>query len=203
MTCNTKRHPILILLCIAFLMTISSGVGATSFSFSSPIIGGGVFAGSFTILPNPLDPSNFTASNPGPPTIGPWEFSFTGIPNPNTAFNIAINSVANAGFFLQGLTVSNGELASAEFRSNTLGFIYNRSGWTNQQIRIGNGNLGRTFQIQKSPPVAAVPEPGTIALFATGLLGLAGYRWHQRRREGDSGRITNAPQIDSYESLLS
>ena len=32
--------------------------------------------------------------------------------------------------------------------------------------------------------VPAVPEPGTIALFATGLFGLAGYRWHQRRREG-------------------
>ncbi len=29
----------------------------------------------------------------------------------------------------------------------------------------------------------AVPEPGTWLLFATGLLGLAGYGWSQRRRE--------------------
>ena len=29
-----------------------------------------------------------------------------------------------------------------------------------------------------------VPEPSTVALFATGLLGLAGYRWQQQRREG-------------------
>ena len=29
-----------------------------------------------------------------------------------------------------------------------------------------------------------IPEPGTIMLLTTGLLGLAGYRWHQRRREG-------------------
>lgn len=31
---------------------------------------------------------------------------------------------------------------------------------------------------------STVPEPSTILLFASGLLGLAGYRWSQRRREG-------------------
>ncbi len=38
-----------------------------------------------------------------------------------------------------------------------------------------------TFGEQTTP---AIPEPTTMLLFGTGLLGLAGYRWQQRRREG-------------------
>ena len=34
-----------------------------------------------------------------------------------------------------------------------------------------------------TPISAAIPEPSTVLLFATGLLALEGYRWRQRRRE--------------------
>ncbi len=37
---------------------------------------------------------------------------------------------------------------------------------------------------RSSAPITSTPEPGTMILLSTGLLGLAGYRWQQRRREG-------------------
>ncbi len=44
--------------------------------------------------------------------------------------------------------------------------------------------LGTDFPVAATITPAAVPEPATIALLGSGLLALAGYRWHQRRREG-------------------
>ncbi len=40
-----------------------------------------------------------------------------------------------------------------------------------------------TGSLSVFPHPTAVPAPSVIVLFSTGLLGLAGYRWHQRRRE--------------------
>jgi len=47
-----------------------------------------------------------------------------------------------------------------------------------------NGLGTRVAGVGSAVLVSAVPEPTSVLLFASGLLGLAGYRWHNRRGEG-------------------
>jgi len=49
--------------------------------------------------------------------------------------------------------------------------------------RCWRGLEGATFNFSDS--TSTIPEPATMLLFGSGLAGLAGYRWHQRRREGN------------------
>ncbi len=55
-----------------------------------------------------------------------------------------------------------------------------RGTWTAALLTGGTPPPGASGTFTQTP----VPEPTSMLLLASGLLGLAGYRWQQRRREG-------------------
>ncbi len=85
-------------------------------------------------------------------------------------FNIFSPFIVRAG------EVVNGRNTSLDFRIRDIG----PGGDTTGSPFFNFAQFTASASVNQAP----VPEPGTILLLSSGLLGLAGYRWQQRRREG-------------------
>lgn len=97
----------------------------------------------------------------------------------------------NYGIFAAGSNVTGGGLAAADLLIDTSAtfWIAQPSGWTSLEqlgtsVRITYGSLPDNL-IAATTIVAAgaapVPEPGTLFLLSSSLVGLAAWRWRQRR----------------------
>ncbi len=142
---------------------LSGQLGMVSFTTGSLISGslaaGGTFAagGSFTIVANGKDglPSGslFSGTFTGPVT---WTATWT----PNMGPNKQGAWVYTLKGSISG-TLSNGEKLSGTIIETTFDVSHGMQFST--MANLNSGSVG----------LAAVPEPGTMALFATGLVGLA------------------------------
>ncbi len=126
-----------------------------------------------------VGPNDYTAE------ITDWTFEWTWF---SETHQISSNSIGglnrvnltfDAMFNLTSFDICVSTDGTCTFLSPTLTF--REDGWSSRGIL-----KGASFDIpapQTVTTTATVPEPTSMLLLGTGFLSLAGYRWHQRRRE--------------------
>ena len=120
------------------------------------------------------------------PKPGSFSLSDLGVGSSDISFKLTIDPL---GEFIQSVSANNAFNDLQIFNGATDKFEWNPDAGT-----PANGNVEITAIVATSSTeattngvfraqMAPVPAPSTIMLMATGLFGLAGYRWKQRRKE--------------------
>jgi hypothetical protein len=94
-----------------------------------------------------------------------------------TTDGTTVNASLISGFVPYGIAVSGSNLFVANYNAGTIGKYTTSGAVVNASLISG---LNQPIGIAVT---ADVPEPGSLALVATGALGLLAYAWRRRRRE--------------------
>lgn len=129
-----------------------------------------------------FDPSDSSLSGPSPATF--WSFYDVqpGITPPNT-FNFAVHFELAPDFSNITFGLREQGLDSWDFGANCAGsnrLHVNKDGTTYTEDLTREGVAG-CYTFPDDPPTDVVPEPATMVLLATGLIGLAGAQLRRRK----------------------
>lgn len=170
----------IVLLTVVGTASMSYAITIIDFKVTPNISSGGSISGTFSLefdasgLPVALTSASITSSN----SISTLLFSAPPVNN----FSDNFFSLTNGGsrYFIRSLTFANGFPEPIPFLKSG-GFL-----------TTGRLDPGPVLSNAGNTTYAPVPEPGSVVLLSTGLLGLAGYRWQQRRRsERQIGWLSN------------
>ncbi len=117
-------------------------------------------------------------ATPGPTMFLSWDivfdFMMSGITDPLLGNQLNSCMFRGTACFLDDFIIGR--------RFEDIEFVAYPGGTWFAEINVNNAPGLVSGRFTAAP--AAVPEPTTMLLFGSGLVGLIGYRWQQRRREG-------------------
>jgi small-conductance mechanosensitive channel len=176
-------------------------LGSVGVTLSGQDILAGVTDGSFTGFNHPFFTPPLAMSDvlqlrgPNPPSTDTYTVTFS---TPVTAPRLHLNSLAStltfstpptklsgqADFVVAGNTVTGAlhDGVSPNDSNGTIELLGTFSSFTFTAQAIGVfGTVGDGFNLQIGADISAIPEPGTLVLLTTGIIGLLGYGWWRHR----------------------
>ena len=171
----TKPKSFFLLSMVLFMLvgtaTMSYATSIVDFSITPRVLSEHSVSGTFSLefdaggMPIAVTSAAISHSNPA------GSFLFT-VPPPASFFSSTSFILTDSG---RELSIS----ATSFSTGMPLSVPFSKSGGV---IAFSRRDPGQSISFGANTSYAPVPEPGTVLLLSTGLLGLAGYRWQQHKR---------------------